>query len=118
MLRYGLGRDEILDRFTFEEMRVLLATSEKEERQQIALLVQAIHTEEPQKLYEAMMALDKKSKPRPAAPPEKRREEWASGIQRLAGLTVKDQAERERIQSQAALYDRAARLIESRKSNG
>lgn len=117
MLRYHLDRDEILDRYTFDEVRVLLAASEREERQRVAVLVQAIHTGEPQKLFEAMI------KPEPqeaagSAKPENTRTNWTAGVQRLAGLTVRDEAERERIQKQAALYDRAAQLLASRKFNG
>lgn len=118
MLRYHLGRDEILDRYTFDEVRLLLAASERDERQRIAVLVQAIHTGEPQKLYDAMMQPDKQAKRAPVAAPDARRETWTAGMQRLAGLTVKDAAERERIQKKVALYDRAAKLLASRKSNG
>lgn len=117
MLRYHLGRDEILDRYTFEEVRLLLAASEREERQRVAVLVQAIHTGEPQKLFDAMMHEEPKAPPTPPAP-QQRRAAWASGVQRLAGLTVSDAAERERIQQKVALYDRAAQLLESRKSDG
>lgn len=119
MLRYGLDRDEILDRYTFEQVQTLLAVSEREERQRVAVLVQAIHTGEPQKLFEAMVKADRKPAKAPTlGAPASPRGTWAAGMQRLAGLTVQDQSERIRIQQQVSLYDRAARLLESRKANG
>lgn len=117
MLRYGLGRDEILDRYTFEQVKKMLAVSEREERQRVAVLVQAFHTGDPQKLFELMTRSDSK----PAAPKlasESPREAWVGAAQRLAGLTIQNDVERQRIQQQIDLYARASRHLEIRKENG